>query len=183
MQKETPASVTLLVRTSTIQIPEDALVVLCGPAACGKSAFAARFFKPTQIVSTDGCRALIADDPANQKVSGRAFEVFHFLIRQRLELHRLTVADSTALERSARRDLQQLARECRRPVVLIVFQVPLDVCLERNAQRRRVVEREVIEAHLVKLAAALENIHAEGFDRVYVLDEKTMDTAQIYMAS
>jgi len=162
-----------------LHIPVNALVVLCGPAACGKSTFAARHFSATQIVSSDACRAILCDDAHNQKVSGRAFELFHFIIRHRLELNRLTVADSTALERSARRDLQQLARECGRPAAIIVFNVPLETCLKRNRQRARVVEPEVIAAHYAKLQVALPSIPAEGFDWVYLLDEVTMDSVRI----
>jgi AAA domain len=39
-------------------------VVLVGVAGSGKSTLAARAFAPTQVLSTDGFRAMVADDPA-----------------------------------------------------------------------------------------------------------------------
>ena len=58
-----------------IVLPRQALIVLAGPAACGKSTFAARHFTATQVVSSDHMRALIADDESDQSVSGLAFDL------------------------------------------------------------------------------------------------------------
>ena len=165
--------------TVTIELTRQALAVLCGPAGCGKTTFACRHFHETQIVRSDACRALIADNPGNQKVSGRAFQLFHFIIRQRLAFGRVAVADSTALERSARRELLRIAAECERPAVLIVFNVPLETCLERDARRERTVGREVIERHCAKLQGLLPRIGEEGFDRVCVLDTDSMDRVRV----
>ena len=62
------------------------LIVLCGPAACGKSTFAQRHFRPTQIVSSDWARALICDDERDQRFNTQAFALVHFLLEQRLTL-------------------------------------------------------------------------------------------------
>ena len=45
-----------------MQIPPGALVVLVGTQGCGKSTFARRWFAETEIVSSDECRRLVADD-------------------------------------------------------------------------------------------------------------------------
>ena len=154
-----------------IEIPHDALVVLIGPAASGKSTFAAKRFLETQVVSSDRCRALLCDDPGNQAVSGRAFELFHFLIGHRLAIRRLTVADSTALEARARRDLLALAQASHRPVVAIIFHVSRHTCLKRDALRERKVGAEVIDRHMARLRATYGHIGGEAFDRIYLLDE------------
>jgi protein phosphatase len=72
-----------------IILPRNTLVLLCGPAGCGKSTFAARHFLPTQIVSSDECRALVSDDPVNQAVSGHAFDLMHFIVDYRLVVGRV----------------------------------------------------------------------------------------------
>ncbi|HKD76911.1 MAG TPA: AAA family ATPase, partial [Ktedonobacterales bacterium] len=65
------------VKETILRIPPTALVVLIGPAASGKSTWAAQHFQPTQIVSSDAIRAMIADDEADQEASRDAFRIFH----------------------------------------------------------------------------------------------------------
>src|SRR6184192_2833322 len=64
-----------------IRLVRPSVVALCGPAACGKSAFAARHFRPTQIISSDRCRALVCDDEQDQRFQTQAFALLHFLVR------------------------------------------------------------------------------------------------------
>ena len=45
-----------------INLPDLSLVVLIGPSGCGKSTLARKHFKPTEILSSDFFRGLIADD-------------------------------------------------------------------------------------------------------------------------
>ena len=47
---------------TTIAVPEFSLIVLIGPSGCGKSTFARDHFLPTEVVSSDFCRALVSDD-------------------------------------------------------------------------------------------------------------------------
>ena len=49
-----------------ITIPELSLVVLMGASGCGKSTFARRHFKHTEILSSDFCRGLVSDDENDQ---------------------------------------------------------------------------------------------------------------------
>src|SRR5688572_5754564 len=46
----------------TIEVPRRGLVVLVGVSGSGKSHFAARCFLPTEVLSSDRFRAMIADD-------------------------------------------------------------------------------------------------------------------------
>src|SRR5437868_1216817 len=93
-----------------IQVPHRTLLVLCSPAGCGKSTFAAQRFVPTNIVSSDLCRAMICDDENNQQVNRDTFDLFYYIIQKRMFLGRFTVADSTALQAEARRRLRDLSR-------------------------------------------------------------------------
>jgi ABC-type dipeptide/oligopeptide/nickel transport system ATPase component len=43
-------------------VPAMGLVVLVGVSGSGKSTFAARHFKPTEVISSDYCRGLVSDD-------------------------------------------------------------------------------------------------------------------------
>jgi predicted kinase len=155
----------------TIIIPRNTLVCLCGPAGCGKSTFAANNFLPTQTVSSDQCRALVSDDPANQGVSGHAFDLMRFIIEKRLRLGRLSVADATHLKREDRKPIIKMARHFGFNAAAIVFNIPLDVCLARNRARARVVPEDALRAQHDLLINTLNTIRREGFDYVYVLDE------------
>ncbi|MCY7417495.1 MAG: phosphatase, partial [Chloroflexi bacterium] len=64
-------------------IPADALVLLVGAAASGKSTWAAARFRPTQIVSSDMFRELVADDAAAQGATRVAFQLRHLVARAR----------------------------------------------------------------------------------------------------
>lgn len=152
---------------------------MCGPAGCGKSTFAAKHFLTTQVVSSDKCRALVSDDAANQRVSGHAFDLMHFIIEKRLALGRLTVADATHLKPEDRRLLVRLARLFGFNATLIVFDVPLETCLARNAARNRIVPEDALRNQHALLETALEQVGKEGFDKVVVLGPEQQDGATV----
>jgi len=153
--------------------------MLVGPAGCGKSSFAARHFKPAQIVSSDQCRAMICDDSGDQRVTPLAFELMHSIIEMRLGLGRLTVADATSLKREDRRPLIDLARRAGFNTVAMIFNIPLAVCLARNARRKRVVPPDAITFQYDLLLKTLSGISREGFHKVWMLDEIAASQAHI----
>src|SRR5205085_1676495 len=63
----------------SIVIPELSLVVLIGVSGSGKSTFARKHFKPTEILSSDFCRGLVSDDENSQATTKDAFEMLHFI--------------------------------------------------------------------------------------------------------
>lgn len=152
-----------------IEVPADALVVLVAPAGAGKSSFAREHFRDTEIVSSDRCRALVSDDEANQQATSVAFEVFDAILRGRLRLGRLSVADATNLDAASRLRLLQLAHAYGRPAVAILLDVPADIARAQNLARRRSVPPHVLELHFARFSAAREAVSAEGFAAVYEL--------------
>ena len=74
-----------------IAIPKLSLVVLIGPSGSGKSTFARKHFLPTEVLSSDACRALVSDDETNQAVTHDAFEVLHLIAAKRLAVAGSTV--------------------------------------------------------------------------------------------
>ncbi|MFN0088317.1 MAG: AAA family ATPase [Blastocatellia bacterium] len=164
-----------------IEIPDPSLILLIGPSGAGKSTFAARHFAPTEIVSSDRCRAMICDDEANQEVSPAAFSLLRHITRARLALGRLTVIDATNLQPRARRPLRRMAAICRLPAVAIVFNPPLETCLARNLSRphRRVIE-DVIREHLDALRRTLPQIAAEGYAGVIPIDDLNSSEIRVH---
>jgi len=162
-----------------ITIPRNTLLVLIGPAGCGKSTFASRHFRPTQIVSSDECRALVSDDQTNQQVSEHAFDLMKFIIEKRLMLGKLTVADATHLNAQSRRPMIKLAEQFGFNSAALVFDVPLEICLRRNAGRQRVVPEEALARQHAELRIALRTIPREGFRCVFVIHESEEETAEV----
>jgi len=153
-----------------IAIPRGSLVVLVGPSGSGKSTFAREHFRPTEVLSSDACRAMISDDENNQVVTEEAFELLHFIARKRLARGRLTVVDATNVQPRARAPLLEIARECGRPAVAIVFNLPEQLCQERNRHRTdRTFGPDVVHNHCAQLQRSLPGLEAEGFQHVFIL--------------
>src|SRR5205085_5128146 len=118
-----------------ITIPELSLVALIGASGSGKSTFARRHFKPTEVLSSDFCRGLVSDDENCQAATGDAFDVLHYVAGKRLAAGRLTVVDATNVQSEARRPLVELAREYHCLPIAIVLDLPEALCHRRNESR------------------------------------------------
>ncbi|MFE6687299.1 polynucleotide kinase-phosphatase [Streptomyces sp. NPDC057743] len=155
----------------SLGVPDLSLVVLIGATGSGKSTFAARHFKPTEVISSDYCRGLVSDDENDQSASADAFEVLHFIVGKRLAARRLTVVDATNVRAESRGQLVRLAREHDVLPVAIVLDVPEQLCAERNATRpdRAGLPRRVIQRHQRELRRSLGTLGREGFRKVHVL--------------
>jgi len=153
-----------------LTIPELSLVVLIGPSGSGKSTFARTHFRPTEVLSSDACRALVSDDEADQDATAGAFIVLHAVAHERLKRGRLTVIDATNVQPEARRPLVELARAHHVLPVAIVLDLPEKLCLERNRPRReRDFGPRVVRMQRSQLHRSLRNLGREGFRSVEVL--------------
>ncbi|MFE1955765.1 polynucleotide kinase-phosphatase, partial [Streptomyces sp. NPDC059524] len=155
----------------TLPVTDLSLVVLIGASGSGKSTFARAHFKATEIISSDFCRGLVADDENDQSASRDAFDVLHYIAGKRLTAGRLTVVDATNVQQESRRQLVELAREHDVLPIAIVLDVPEDVCAARNAARtdRADMPRRVITRHTRELRRSLRHLEREGFRKVHVL--------------
>jgi polynucleotide kinase-phosphatase len=153
-----------------ISLPELSLVVLIGPSGSGKSTFARRHFRPTEILTSDACRALVSDDENDQAATADAFEVLHFIAGKRLARGRLTVVDATNVQPEARKPLVELAREHYVLPVAIVLDLPGAVLEERNRSRTdRQLGSHVLRNQRSQLRRSLRGLQKEGFRQVWVL--------------
>ncbi len=162
-----------------VRLARPSVIVLCGPAAGGKSTFAARHFRPTQVISSDQCRAWVSDDENDQRYTEQAFSLLHTIIEKRLSINRLSVVDSTALNQMARRNLISLAGRYGVPCVLFLFPTPLETCLARDAARERQVGAEVIERQFRNFQEAMKTVRKEGFDHVVEFPQEGLDQVRI----
>ncbi|HTG33966.1 MAG TPA: polynucleotide kinase-phosphatase [Thermoanaerobaculia bacterium] len=153
-----------------LALPELALVVLVGPSGSGKSTFARRHFKPTEILTSDFCRALVSDDENDQSATTDAFAVLHFIAGRRLARGLLTVVDATNVQPEARKPLVELAREHNVLPVAIVFDLPGEILEERSRTRTdRNLGAHVVRNQRSHLRRSLRDLQREGFRHVWTL--------------
>ena len=154
-----------------LTIPELSLVVLIGATSSGKSTFARRHFKPTEILSSDFCRGILADDENDQSITNEAFELLHYIAAKRAKSGRMTVIDATNVQRESRQPLVRLAREYHVLPVAIIVNPPEKVLVERHATRTdRNFGAHVIRQQLQNLRRSARGLQKEGFRHVFNLD-------------
>lgn len=155
----------------TITISKSSLVVLIGASGSGKSTFARKHFKLTEIVSSDYCRGLVCDDESSQDANKDAFDLVYLIVRKRLARGKLTVIDATNVLPEARKTWIEFASEYNAPLIAIVINLPESLCWEQNIKRpNRQVDRSIIQDQRVNLENSIEVLEREGFQDVYLLD-------------
>ena len=107
-----------------IAVPELCLIALVGPSGSGKSVFASKHFRPTEVVSSDAWRAMVSDDANDQAATPDALALLNFIAATRLRAGRLTVIDATNVQPDARKSLVGLARDHDCLPVAIVLNMP-----------------------------------------------------------
>lgn len=154
-----------------IEIPEFCLVALVGATSSGKSSFANRYFKPTEVLSSDFFRGMVCDDENNQGVSGDAFDLLFYAANKRLSNMKLTVIDATNVQPNARKQILDLAKEQNVHTVAIVLNLPEALLQERNkARAERNFPERVIKQHCRAVKQSIKDLKREGFRFVYVIN-------------
>ncbi len=152
-----------------VAIPELALVVLIGPTGSGKTTFAARHFRDTEVFSIERCRRLVADDDESERATRAGAELLRVIAKQRLLEGRLTVIDGAHILPEERKELIDLARECHAPPVAIVLNLVASVCQARLSQRAGVpVGMQLVHQQSARLHKALWGLEKEGFHTVAI---------------
>ncbi len=139
--------------------------MLVGLPGSGKSTWLAR--NGHNALSSDEIRNWLSDDITNQNIHRRVFATIRYLLRHRIELGRpRTFIDATSLTRKDRRPFVKMAELYDCDVEAIFFDVPLEICQQRNRARARVVP----EAAICEMARRLKPPSVEeGFRRVTVI--------------
>ena len=138
------------------------IVLLVGLPGSGKSTWLKRI--GAQGLSSDTIRKWLVDDETNQTIHDRVFESLRYLLRQRLLLGRpVTYVDATNLTAVERAPYIGIGKSFGCEMEAVFFDVPLEVCRERNLLRERVVPDAALDVMAARLVPpALE----EGFTRI-----------------
>jgi predicted kinase len=141
------------------------IVVAVGLPGSGKSTYLDEKGMPS--LSSDSMRHLLSEDVTNQSIHRQVFNALRYLLRERIKLGRpLTCVDATHLTPKERRPYLEIGRKYHCKVEAIFFDVPVEICQQRNRARGRVVPPGVIERMARKL---VKPSRKEGFDRVTVV--------------
>ncbi len=149
-----------------VRLTADALVVLAGPSGAGKSTWAATWFRPGQIVSSDALRAVVGEHEHDLRASDHAFEILDEIVERRMRRGLLTVIDSLGMDRDRLDRWRSIASDHGRPTHLVLFDEDPAVCRRRNKARDAAVPAKVLTVQLQKWAAVRDGLQT-GFARTH----------------
>ncbi|HKW24798.1 MAG TPA: AAA family ATPase [Terriglobales bacterium] len=148
--------------------PKGVVILAIGLPGSGKSTWFKR--RDAVPLSSDVIRSMLFDDVTEQRFQDLVFSTLRSLLRARL-VARMPVnyVDATNLSPHDRRGWIKMAHDFGYEVQAVYFDVPTEVCMERNARRNRVVPEDVMQRMAGKLRAPK---FEEGFSKITVVRVK-----------
>ena len=167
-QPESPSVLPEAQTERTEKAPRGYVVLAIGLPGSGKTTWFRR--RGVTPLSSDLLRNILFDDVEEQKFSGLVFSTLRSLLRARLIAKMpWNYVDATNLSVHERRQWIKMSKSFGYEVQAVFFDVPLEVCLERNRQRDRSVSEDVMRKMAEKLKAPM---FEEGFEKITVVRVK-----------
>ena len=166
-QPETPSVPPGVERSA--QAPKGVVVLAIGLPGSGKTTWFGR--RGVSPLSSDLLRGILFDDVEEQRYQGLVFSTLRSMLRARLIAHMpWNYVDATNLSIHERRQWVKMAKSFGYEVHAVFFDVPLEVCLERNRKRDRSVSEDVMRKMAEKLKPP---VFEEGFEKITVVRVKS----------
>lgn len=176
-----------------VEIKVPSVVILVGISGSGKSTTAKKLFESESIVSSDQCREYIIGQevlsklskeeywPKMQAASYPAFKMMHSRIENLIKNNKVVVADATNLKGRARSEIERIAKQYNVPVTYIVFDIPKDLCVERDAIRPHPVNADIIEKQYEQMSQTMKDL--SGKSNVVFVNSKNSDRLEVELVS
>jgi predicted kinase len=154
--------------------PRGVVVLTIGLPGSGKTTWYKR--RGVTPLSSDLLRSILFDSITEQRYQGLVFSTLRSLLRARLIAKMpWNYVDATNLSPHERRQWIKMARGFGYEVHAVFFDVPLELCLERNRKRERQVSEDVMKQMAQRLKPPT---FKEGFSKIVVVRVKQDGTAQ-----
>ena len=160
---------------TTPRKPKGVVVLAVGLSGSGKSSW----FKRHNItpLSSDTLRQLLFDDPTEQRFQDLVFSNLRSMLKARLIARRpMNYVDATNLSTHDRQGWIKMAHDFGYEVHGVYFDVPVEVCMERNQRRARVVPEDVMRRMASKLRPPS---FEEGFAKLTVVRVKKKEGGSV----
>lgn len=148
--------------------PKGVVILAIGLPGSGKTTWFKR--RGVTPLSSDLLRSILFDDISEQRWQGLVFSTLRSLLRARLIAKMpWNYVDASNLAPHERRQWIKMAKGFGYEVHAVFFDVPLEVCLERNRKRERQVKEDVVRRMAAKLKPPS---FEEGFSKITVVRVK-----------
>jgi predicted kinase len=144
------------------------VVLAIGLPGSGKTTWFKR--RGVTPLSSDMLRSILFDDITEQRYQGLVFSTLRSLLRARLIAKMpWNYVDATNLSAHERRQWIKMAKSFGYEAQAVFFDVPLEVCMERNSRRERTVSDEVMRKMAERLRPPS---FKEGFSKITMVRVK-----------
>lgn len=145
------------------------LMILVGAPGSGKTTHVQKLYPHVNHISMDEERLRLCGTMMDMSRNQEAYDICFKKLQDAMKARVNTIWDATSVSRKLRKRLIETARLHGGRVSIVVFDLPLDVVLARNAGRDRIVPPEIVTDYYKRIQSP----KPYEYDRLMVVDENT----------